>query len=128
MGQTTGQGPSTYEDELGGTYNKIHKTLAQNNKNKDVRMQVREQLEEKLENQLTIGQNLTINPVRNITNYHILSQRFQLGMEKDMQSTFKEDFKGKVEEPVDKVYFRRRDEASMYAEAYFKNKIMVGKK
>ncbi len=31
-------------------------------------------------------------------------------------------------EPVDKVYFRRRDEASMYAEAYFKNKIMVGKK
>ena len=49
-------------------------------------------------------------------------------MEKEMRSTFKDDFQGKVEEPVDKVYFRRRDEASMYAEAYFKNKIMVGKK
>ena len=33
-----------------------------------------------------------------------------------------------VREPVDKVYFRRRDEESMYAEAMFKNKIMVGKK
>ena len=31
-------------------------------------------------------------------------------------------------EPVDKVYFRRRDEESMYAEAMFKNKIMLGKK
>ncbi len=31
-------------------------------------------------------------------------------------------------EPVDKVYFRRRDEESMYAEATFKNKIMLGKK
>ena len=67
MGQTTGQGPSTYEDELNGTYNKIHKTLAQNNKNKDVRMQVKEQLDERLENQLSIGQNLTINPVRNFS-------------------------------------------------------------
>jgi hypothetical protein len=56
--------------------------------------------------------NLTINP------------RFQLGLEKDMCSTFKDDFRGEVEEPVDKVYFRRRDEASMYAEAYFKNKVL----
>jgi hypothetical protein len=29
---------------------------------------------------------------------------------------------------VDKVYFRRRDEESMYAEARFKNKILAGKK
>ena len=33
-----------------------------------------------------------------------------------------------VREPVDKVYFRRRDEESMYAEARFKNKILAGKK
>ena len=45
-----------------------------------------------------------------------------------MKSTFKSDFKGEVEEPVDKVYFRRRDEESMYAEAMFKNKILAGKK
>ena len=110
-GQAEGNGPSTYEDELNGTYNKIHKTLGTNNRNKDVRMRVREELDEKVENQLTTGMNLTINP------------RFQLGLEKDMRSTFKDDFRGEVEEPVDKVYFRRRDEASMYAEAYFKNKV-----
>ena len=40
-----------------------------------------------------------------------------------MRSTFKDDFRGDIEEPVDKVYFRRRDEESMYAEAYFKNKV-----
>ena len=55
-------GPSTYEDELNGTYKKISKTLAANNKNKDIRMQVREELDQKLENQLTTGMNLTINP------------------------------------------------------------------
>ena len=77
--------PSTYEDELNGQYNKIHKTLAQNNKNKDIRMQVREVLDEKVENQLTTGMNLTINP------------RFQLGMEKEMKSTFKDEFRGEVE-------------------------------
>ena len=26
---------------------------------------------------------------------------------------------------MDKVYFRRRDEESMYAEAYFKNKVIT---
>ena len=42
-------------------------------------------MDEKIENHLTIGMNLTINP------------RFQLGLEKGMQSVFKEDFKGEVE-------------------------------
>ena len=27
-----------YEEELGGTYKKIHKTLGTNNKNKDIRL------------------------------------------------------------------------------------------
>ncbi len=57
------QGPSTYEEELNGKYRKIHKVLGATNKNKDIRNQVKEQVDERIENQLTIGMNLTINPV-----------------------------------------------------------------
>ena len=57
------QGPSTYEEELNGEYRKIHKVLGATNKNKDIRNQVKEQVDERIENQLTIGMNLTINPV-----------------------------------------------------------------
>ena len=32
--------PSSYEDELAGRYNKIHKTLGTSNRNKDVRLRV----------------------------------------------------------------------------------------
>jgi hypothetical protein len=38
--------------------------LGATNKNKDLRNQVKEQVDERIENQLTIGMNLTINPVR----------------------------------------------------------------
>ena len=48
-------------------------------------MQVREVLDERVENQLTTGMNLTINP------------RFQIGLEKEMRSTFKDEFRGEVE-------------------------------
>ena len=85
-GETLGPtGPSTYEDELNGNYRKIHKILGATNKNKDIRTDVKEQMDERIENHLTIGMNLTIN------------SRFQLGKEKDMRSTFKDDFKGEVE-------------------------------
>ncbi len=57
------QGPSNYEEELNGEYRKIHKVLGATNKNKDLRNQVKEQVDERIENQLTIGMNLTINPV-----------------------------------------------------------------
>ena len=85
-GETLGPtGPSTYEDELNGNYRKIHKILGATNKNKDIRADVKDHMDERIENHLTIGMNLTINP------------RFQLGKEKDMKSTFKDDFKGEVE-------------------------------
>ena len=41
-----------------------------------------------------------------------------------MRSTFKDDLRCEVDEPVDKVFFSRRDEEFMYAEAYFKNKVL----
>ena len=56
-------GPSTYEEELNGEYRKIHKVLGSVNKNKDIRAEVRNVVDERVENQLTIGMNLTINPV-----------------------------------------------------------------
>ena len=37
-------------------------------------------------------------------------------------SSFKATFQGKVEEPVDKIYFRQKDEISQYAEAKEKSK------
>ncbi|CDW75035.1 UNKNOWN [Stylonychia lemnae] len=77
----TQQLPS-YEEQMDGNYKKIHKILAVNNKNKDVREEIKDHLNEKPENQLSPGM-----------------------------------------EPVDKIYFRRRDEASQYAEFLFKSKV-----
>jgi len=71
-------------------------------------------LDEKPENHLSPGMWLTMNPQYRIDNEH--------------QSHFKETFKGEVEEPVDKIYFRRRDETSQYAEFLFKSKVVLSKK
>ena len=40
-------------------------------------------------------------------------------------SDFKATFKGKTEEPVDKIYFRQKDEINQYSEAYFKSKSIL---
>ena len=45
----------------------------------------------------------------------------------NQHGTMKETFKGRVEEPVDKIYFRQKDELNQFAEAKFKSKhIMRG--
>ena len=67
------QGPSTYEDELNGEYRKIHKVLGATNKNKDLRTEVRATVDERIENQLTIGMNLTINPVNIVLLMSVIS-------------------------------------------------------
>jgi hypothetical protein len=43
-------------------------------------------------------------------------------------SHFKETFKGEREEPCDKVYFRKKDELSNYAEVLFQSKVVLSKK
>ena len=43
-------------------------------------------------------------------------------------SSFKDTFKGKQEEPVDKIYFRQKDEINQYSEAYFKSKHILSSK
>ena len=53
----------------------------------------------------------------------------QYRLDNKMDSTeFRSTFKGVREEPVDKVYFRKADWVSKYAEALQKAKILVTKK
>ena len=40
-------------------------------------------------------------------------------------SSFKDTFQGKVEEPVDKIYFRQKDEINQFAEAKSKALIIL---
>ena len=42
------------------------------------------------------------------------------------QTEFSSTFKGAKEEPTDKVYFRKSDEVSHYAEHMFKQAILFG--
>ena len=110
------------------------------NKNKDIRCEVRNKVDERIENQLTIGMNLTINPVNDTFIFNSVIA-FPTGSRERTDFYFQRRLQGRgrvwimkkansvnYREPVDKVYFRRRDEESMYAEAMFKNKIMLGKK
>ena len=43
----------------------------------------------------------------------------------NQSSTMKETFKGRTEEPVDKIYFRQKDELNQYSEAWVKSKIIM---
>jgi len=50
-------------------------------------------------------------------------------MENTMTNTeFRDTFKGSKEEETDKIYFRKADEVSKYAEAMFKTKGLLGGK
>ena len=40
-------------------------------------------------------------------------------------STFRDRFTGKCDEPVDKIYFRQKDELNQYSEAYFRSKSIL---
>ena len=54
----------SFEEQLDGNYSKIHKMLAVNNKNKDLRENLKDHLNEKEENKLSPNMWLTLNPVR----------------------------------------------------------------
>ena len=97
-------------------YNKLYKQLGTSNRNKDIRKAQQEHLDEYLENQLSPVLSMNFNP-----NYR---------RENTMTSTqFRDTHVGRKEEPTDKVYFRKQDEVSAYAEAMFKCKdLIMGKK
>lgn len=78
-------------------------------------MKAQEHLDEYLENQMGPSMWMGCNP----------SYR----LENKMDSTqFRDTFKGQRDEPVDKVYFRKQDQVSAYAEAMFKSSILMTKK
>lgn len=80
-----------------------------------MRVKAQAHLDEYLENQMGPSLSMGINP-----NYRL---------ENKMDCTqFRDTFKGHREEPVDKVYFRKQDEVSAYAEAMFKSSILMTKK
>ena len=100
-GYQTGKINRRIEEEKAGTakgknsseYNKLYKQLGSDNRNKDIRGQLQEEVNMYTDNQLSTS----------------LNQNFASGytMEKHNQiSDFKDTFKGKQEEPVDKIYFR----------------------
>ena len=96
-------------------YNKLYKHLGNDNRNKDVRRQLQEEVDMYTDNQLST--NLAMNMTPGYT------------MDKHNQtSCFKDHFQGKAEEPVDKIYFRQKDELNQYSEAYFKSKIILADK
>ena len=78
-------------------------------------MQKQNELDEYIENQLSPTLYYGMNPAYRHEN--------------KMDSTeFKSTFQGKKEEETDKVYFRKQDEVSRYAEANFRHAILAGKK
>ena len=96
------------------TYNKLYKHLGPAKKDKDVRRQLQEEVDMYTDNQLSTS--LHANHIPGYT------------MNKHNQvSDFKATFKGKVEEPVDKIYFRQKDEINQYAESFEKCKHILSR-
>ena len=75
----------------------------------------KEHLDEYIENQLSPTLHYGMNP----------GYRHENKMD---NTEFRSTFQGKKDEDTDKVYFRKQDEVSRYAEANFKHKILAGKK
>ena len=98
-----------------GEWNKLYKKLGTQNKNKDVRKALQEEVDMYTDNQLST--NMHANSIAGYT----LAKHNQI-------SDFKSTFQGKVEDPVDKIYFRQKDEINQYAEAWVKSAAMLTNK
>ena len=102
------------EVKQGNTYNKLYKHLGPAKKDKDVRRQLQEEVDMYTDNQLSTS--LHANHIPGYT----MNKHNQI-------SDFKATFKGKVEEPVDKIYFRQKDEINQYAESFEKCKHILSR-
>jgi hypothetical protein len=96
-------------------YTKLYKHFGGDHKNKDLRVQMQRKTHEELTSPIGPLMQLNINP------------SFQIAQRMDV-TEFRQTFKGEVEEEVDKVYFRKKDEMVNYAEASFKMKHLLTKK
>ena len=103
------------KEKSGSEYTKLYKQLGSNNQNKDVRRQLQEEVDMYTDNQLSTNMNINMIPGYTMNKHNQIS-------------SFKETFQGKTEEPVDKIYFRQKDEINQYSEAYFTSKHILSNK
>ena len=103
------------KDKAAKEYNKLYKHLGSNNRNKDVRRQLQEEVDMYTDNQLSCSLNQNIMPGYTMDKHNQIS-------------SFKDTFQGRQEEPVDKIYFRQKDEINQYSEAYFKSQHILSNK
>ena len=97
----------------GKSYNKLYKHLGPHaNNNKDIRRQLQEEVDLYTDNQLGTSMAANMLPGYTLTKHNQIS-------------SFKDTFQGKVEEPVDKIYFRQKDEINQFAEAKSKALIIL---
>ena len=95
------------DDRYGG----LNKKLGRDNRNGDVRHQVQGHFDEYIENHLSPGIWQSCNPAYRLEN-------------KMDKTEFRSTFQGKKEEATDKVYFRKKDDNTAYAEALFKERML----
>ena len=93
-------------------YNKLYKKLGTDNRNKDVRRQLQDEVDMYTDNQLSTNMNQNMMPGYTMDKHNQISY-------------FKDTFKGEQEEPVDKIYFRQKDELNQFAEARCKALIIL---
>ena len=105
----------TAKQKTASEYTKLYKQLGSNNTNKDVRRQLQEEVDMYTDNQLSTNMNINMIPGYSMNKYNQIS-------------SFKDTFQGKTEEPVDKIYFRQKDEINQYSEAYFTSKHILSSK
>ena len=91
------QKAGTSKAKSGSDYTKLYKHLGPETKNKDVRMQLQEEVDMYTDNQLSTSLHQNHIPGYTMDKHNQISQ-------------FKDTFKGKTEEPVDKIYFRQKDQ------------------
>ena len=101
-------------DSIDAEWQHLFKKLSEDHYNKDVRKKVVKTITSKPENLLSPSIWIQMNPAYRL--------------EKNDKTHFRETFRGKRDEEVDKVYFRRKDNLSDYAEALFKSKLVLSKK
>ena len=98
-----------------GEYESLHSKLGMNRRNGDIGGQLQAEVDAYTDNQLSTSL------------HHSMTAGYSMGKYNQI-SDAKATFQGKVEEPVDKIYFRMKDEINQYAESYAKCKDMLGTK
>ena len=95
-------------------YNKLYKQLGTRNNNKEVRQQIQQRMDATIEAPMTLNFQLNQNPGYQMDN----------GM---AVTTNRVNLTGSKTEETDKIYFRKKDEVSDYAEYKFKAQIIMRK-